>query len=259
MDYNYHTHTVRCHHATGSEEEYIIRAIENGIKHMGFSDHIPFIFPDGYESPYRVPMAELEAYVKTITGLRDKYKNDIEIVIGFETEYYPTHFAQMVDNVRKVGAEYLILGQHFIGEEHPDGQHSSMKTDDESQLAEYCDCLIGGIESGVISYIAHPDLFRFIGDGSIYRREVRRICEASKRNGIPLEINFLGIRDNRFYPHEEFWKVVSDVGSPVTFGFDAHDVTAAYDSASLEKAKAMVKRLGLNYIGKANIRSISIK
>ena len=30
MDYNYHTHTSRCGHATGSDEEYVKRAIEQG-------------------------------------------------------------------------------------------------------------------------------------------------------------------------------------------------------------------------------------
>ena len=49
MDYNYHTHTYRCGHAIGEDEEYIKVSIQNGIKHLGFSDHIPFAFPDGYE------------------------------------------------------------------------------------------------------------------------------------------------------------------------------------------------------------------
>ena len=45
MDYNLHTHTYRCSHATGTEREYIEAAISAGIKIMGFSDHIPFKFP----------------------------------------------------------------------------------------------------------------------------------------------------------------------------------------------------------------------
>lgn len=28
---NYHTHTVRCHHAKGTEREYIEHAIEQGL------------------------------------------------------------------------------------------------------------------------------------------------------------------------------------------------------------------------------------
>ena len=46
MDYNYHTHTARCGHAVGEDEEYVKRAIECGIKYMGFSDHAPIRFPD---------------------------------------------------------------------------------------------------------------------------------------------------------------------------------------------------------------------
>ena len=35
MNYNYHTHTFRCNHANGTPEEYIQRAIENGINYIG--------------------------------------------------------------------------------------------------------------------------------------------------------------------------------------------------------------------------------
>ena len=62
MDYNYHTHTTRCHHAEGTDEEYIEVAIKAGMTHLGFSDHLPFMFPDGYESFYRVDMARGEEY-----------------------------------------------------------------------------------------------------------------------------------------------------------------------------------------------------
>ena len=47
---NYHTHTWRCRHADGTEREYVERAIEGGLKILGFSDHSPYPFPDGYDS-----------------------------------------------------------------------------------------------------------------------------------------------------------------------------------------------------------------
>ena len=89
MQYNYHTHTYMCGHASGTPEEYIERAIKCGIKHMGFSDHSPFIFPDGYESPHRVPCAGAREYVSMLCDLREKYKEYFDINIGFEMEYYP--------------------------------------------------------------------------------------------------------------------------------------------------------------------------
>lgn len=45
--YNLHSHTYRCHHAKGTDEEYVLSAIKNGYTEMGFSDHAPYIFPKG--------------------------------------------------------------------------------------------------------------------------------------------------------------------------------------------------------------------
>ena len=47
---NYHTHTTRCKHASGEDREYVEKAIESGLKILGFSDHCPWVFEDGYVS-----------------------------------------------------------------------------------------------------------------------------------------------------------------------------------------------------------------
>lgn len=256
MIYNYHTHTWRCGHASGTEEEYIKRAIEYGIKYMGFSDHAPFIFPDGYESGYRVPFAQINCYIDELSQLREKYKDKIDLKIGFEMEYYPLHFDKMLKNVTEAGGEYLILGQHFIGNEHPGGRYTYSETDNIDTLKEYVSVVVEAMKSGVFTYVAHPDIIRFTGDVSVYREEIRKICSASRTYNVPLEINFLGIRDRRKYPNEEFWKIAGEEKSPVTFGFDAHDVQSAFDGESLVIAKEMVDKHKLNYIGKPKLITI---
>ncbi len=257
MNYNYHTHTYRCGHASGTPEEYILRAIEGGIAHMGFSEHAPHAFSDGHESGFRLPLAQGEEYISELRALREKYKDRIDIKIGFEMEYYPSQFDAMLERVRALGAEYLILGQHFIGEEWPNGTYILRPTDREEHITEYVDLCIAGIESGYYSYLAHPDLCNYTGNDEVYERGMTRLCEASKRLGIPLEINFLGIRTNRIYPAERFWRIAGEIGSPVTFGFDAHDVMSAYDSGSLKAAQSLVERYKLNYIGRPKIIDIS--
>ncbi len=251
MDYNFHTHTWRCSHAVGTEEEYIIRAIEGGITHLGFSDHIPFRCPDGYESiSMRVPIAQAHDYVRELRALREKYRDRIEISIGFEMEYFPDQFDTMLANARRWGAEYLILGQHFVKPEHPDGTHSNKPTCDVAALEFYADSLVRAMETGVFTYVAHPDVFYFTGDKAVYQSAMRKVCAASAALGVPLEINFYGIRDGRHYPRDAFWEIAGQEGAPVTFGFDAHDVPSAYDGASLVRAKQLVDQYGLNYIGK---------
>lgn len=254
MDYNYHTHTFRCGHASGTEEEYIKRAIDCGIKYMGFADHVPLMFSDGYETGFRVPVERAKEYVSTISSLREKYKGKIDIKIGFEMEYYPDLFDKMLSDVISYGAEYLILGEHFSDAEYPDAiQHSAKPSDSEEKLKTYVNRVIEGMKTGAFTYVAHPDMINFTGNISIYLEQMRKICIASRESGIPLEINCLGIRDNRHYPNMLFWKIAGEEQCPVTFGFDAHDAPSAFDSESVPKAEEMVKKYNLNYIGRPNV------
>ena len=220
---------------------------------MGFSDHIPFKFPNGKESHYRIFEDEGMAYCDNIKRLREKYKDKIEISVGFEMEYYPQYFDLMLEKAKEYGGEYLILGQHFEVSEDTFGTHVLKETDNVDILKHYVEAVIMGMKKKVFTYVAHPDLVNFTGHIEIYREENRKICVAARELNIPLEINFLGIRENRCYPNEIFWEMAGEEKSPITFGFDSHDVLAAYDGESLQKANELVKKYSLNYIGKPEL------
>lgn len=254
MNYNYHTHTKRCGHASGSPEEYVLRAIEGKIKYMGFSDHLPLKFKDGSEGRHRIPFGEAEAYMKEIRELSEKYKDKIDIIAGFEAEYYPEYFDEFLENARKWGADYLILGAHYLApENNPDVRHTCLACDSEQALKQYVNSVIAAMNTGVFTYVAHPDVFNFTGDDELYKKEMRKICVEAKKLNIPLEINFLGIREGRAYPRMLFWELAGEEQCPVTFGFDAHDVNSAFDGESFVKAMEMVEKYKLNYIGKPDI------
>ena len=55
---NFHTHTYLCRHASGEPEEYVKTAIKNGLKVLGFSDHVPYPFTNGYHSGFRMEVSE---------------------------------------------------------------------------------------------------------------------------------------------------------------------------------------------------------
>lgn len=250
---NYHTHTFRCGHATGTEEEYIKRAIEGGIKIMGFADHAPAVLYDGYKLGWRVQPEDAKDYFDTIKALREKYKNQIEIYIGFEMEYYPEYFDKMYKLVKDMGAEYLILGQHFI-DEVGGIPHSAVGEHGEEHLIRFTDLVIEGMKTGKFLYVAHPDMLKYKGDMQLYASEAKRICQASVELDIPLEINLLGINDKRHYPNEEFLKVAGEVGCKMIFGFDAHDSYRAYDEESIKIAEELVKKYGINLIDSIEIK-----
>lgn len=253
MKYNYHTHTARCGHASGEDREYVLTAIRAGVEDMGFSDHAPFRFPDGHESPFRVPTARAEDYVRSVCALREEFKDRISLHLGFEMEYYPSYFQEMLASVKALGAEYLILGQHFIDEERT-GNASVAPHASEAELKTYADTVVEGMESGAFLYVAHPDVFCFTGADEIYEREMRKICRASRTTGVPLEINFLGLRANRTYPRESFWKLAGEENVPVVFGFDAHEAKHADGVDSEARARELVKKYGLRLIENFKIK-----
>jgi len=73
-----HNHTSLCNHASGTTEEYIQRAIELKIDVFGFSEHAPMNF----DEKYRLKLEDKEFYESDVLFLKEKYKNDIEIILG---------------------------------------------------------------------------------------------------------------------------------------------------------------------------------
>ena len=67
MRTNYHTHTTRCLHATGSDEEFVLSAIKGGYQELGFSDHTPWKYHTNYISDIRMTPEELPDYAGLTT------------------------------------------------------------------------------------------------------------------------------------------------------------------------------------------------
>lgn len=247
MPVNLHTHTVRCRHAVGSEREYIENAIAAGIRVLGFSDHVPYPFPGEYRSGVRMAVEETEGYVQTLLALREEYRKDIRLLIGYEAEYYPKCFDGMMKLVLSYPCDFLIMGQHFSENEF-DGGYVSRESEDEAAFVSYTDQVIEGIKTGVFTYLAHPDLYHFVGEKEIFRREARRVCLAAKEMGMPLEINLLGIAGGRHYPVDEFWRVAGEEKVSVVLGSDAHSPDAVYREEALRIGRELAARHGLTVI-----------
>ena len=74
MKANYHTHTARCGHAEGTDEEYVLAAIERGFDELGFSDHVPWPYKNGYVHPtVRMHISQMPEYLASVRALAEKY------------------------------------------------------------------------------------------------------------------------------------------------------------------------------------------
>ena len=258
MKASYHTHTFRYKHATGSEEQYIEQAIAEGLEILGFSDHAPMPYGNGFVSTYKMAPDEIGAYFSTLLSLKEKYKNKIDIKIGFETEYYPSMWERCLEFWRPYPLDYLILGQHFAPEEAvKDKVYAGWDSPDKDRVTAYTDCVIKAMNTGLITYVAHPDLINYSGDDREFLKAERtRLINEAVRLGIPLEYNLLGMSCGRAYPDGEFWELAVALGSKVIIGCDSHSPDRVANKAELKAARKFLEGIGASVLDKIELKKV---
>ncbi|MEF9893343.1 histidinol-phosphatase [Anaerorhabdus sp.] len=226
QDFNIHSHTIRCLHAVGTDEEYVLKAIEAGIKTLGFSDHVPLIDDQGMGD--RMTMNQVQEYIDSVLSLKEKYKNEIDIKLGFECEYFKTnleHYRQLL-NV----CDYLILGHHY---EEPNSIDYCEFCDD-TRVLQYAESICAGIKSGLFTYLAHPDYFMIPRNdwSDSCTKAIEKIFICAKEEGIPIEINLKGMRygkqqysfgESFIYPNKKTVELLMKHRPMIVYGLDCHD------------------------------------
>ena len=228
---NYHSHTARCGHAWGTDDEFILSAIDNGYGVLGFSEHSPWPFADGYheiDTRQRIRLEELDSYLADMQMLKQKYEGQIDIRIGLECEYFPQYFDWLKTVRPKV--DYLLLGVHCADNDEHLSHYYARSTKPE-QVEEYLRCTLAGMESGLFAYLAHPELC--LADYPQYddvcQEMVHSIYRKAKELDMPLEYNLYGIdkqgrgrQKGLGYPCKIFWEAAADYGCTAIIGVDAH-------------------------------------
>ena len=260
MTVNLHTHTFRCHHACGTDEEYVKYAIERGVRTLGFSDHTPYFYDKDYVSPAKMGIDEMAEYFESVMRLREKYKGEIDIKLGFETEYFPKFFDRLLEEYRKYPLDYIILGQHFVGNEStPDAESSFGKKNDRSIVTRFVDQCSMALATGRFTYFAHPDVIdlevKGRGDEEFLESEYERLIRVAIDTDTPLEINLCGVRTKRNYPNPCFWQMVGKLGADVVVGCDAHAPKQMADPCELLVADRLIRENNLKFTEKVTLKN----
>lgn len=252
---NYHTHTPRCRHAKGGEEEYAQSAVDRGLKILGFSDHSPYAFPAWFDSDYRMRLDQFNDYVDTVNRVKEIFRDRLEVHLGVEMEYYPAYLGETLELLRDRGVEYAILGQHFVGNEIDD-HYNGYVTGSEELLERYVNQTSEAMETGLFTYLAHPDLFHFSGNPRHYQARMRKICQTANSCGMPLELNLLGLVGRRHYPNPFFWEVAAEENCRVILGYDAHDPAFLGNREIVREGLEFLKPYGLELLETVPLRPL---
>lgn len=201
----------------------------------------------------RMDITDLDAYVAKVLDLKKEYSRELEIHLGFEAEYYPALFGDLLGLLHGYPIEYFLLGQHFLGNEI--GEPYSARPNGDDVLIRYCAQVTEAMKTGRFTYIAHPDLLNHQGDPAVYTDQMTALCHTAKQNGLPLEINLVGLAGHRHYPNPAFWEIAGKVGCDVILGSDAHLPHEVWNPSAIEAAESLVKQYGLNLLETVPLRS----
>jgi len=237
-----HNHTTRCNHATGTVDEYIQKAINLGIDIYGFSEHAPMDF----DKKYRISFEEMSSYESEIVQAKERYKDSIDIRLGYEVDFLPEYIDDRVLNAK---VDYLIGSVHFLdkwGFDNPEfiGQWQSRDIDD--IYKEYFEAISAMAKSGLFDIVGHFDLikvFKFLPKADIKILAKDALREIKKADMI-LEINSAGVRKpiGEAYPSKSILELAYEMDIPITFGSDAHSVEQV--GFAYEIVLSMAKEIG---------------
>ena len=219
-----HNHTTRCNHAEGTVDEYIQKAIELGIDIYGFSEHAPMDF----DPHYRLAFEEMDAYKDDVLQSKEKYKNEIQILLGYEVDWLPGH---MDDRVLNADVDYLIGSVHFIDKwsfDNPEFLAGWKNKDIDEIWKAYFESTEAMAKSGKFDIVGHLDLikvFKYMPKQDT-RILAKKALQAIKKSNMVLELNAAGLRKpiGEIYPSQSLLEVAYELDIPITFSSDAHAI-----------------------------------
>ncbi|HAT11542.1 MAG TPA: hypothetical protein DCS97_13320 [Planctomycetes bacterium] len=216
----YHTHTARCLHASGDVPDYARAAAAAGLLRLGAADHTPL--PDGRWASVRMRLDELPSYEAAVAAARRAVPS-VEVLLGMECDVHPDYFAWYRDTFLARGYDYLIGSIHFL---ESDGREVSAfgGCRGGAALRDWSNKALAAIDCGLFAFLGHPDNIA-CGD-AVWTPDIAaavdEVCAAAAARGVPLELNSLGLREQRGYPWMPFWECAAAHHCTVVLSSDAH-------------------------------------
>lgn len=263
---DYHVHPDFSHDASGSVEDYCLRASELGIEEICFTTHyepdperasIEHVIVDGVRQSTESDWPR--HYFAAIEASRRAFPR-LGIRAGVEVGYEKGLEGQIAGFLSRYQFDFVLCGTHLVnhiaitaGAELEEFSECCQSLGAEWFAETFFDYVRAAVESGLFDCIAHLDVYRkyaaqLFGPelDAACRSRLLRAVEQIAAAGIGLEVNTSGMRrpGGETYPPEWVVRAARDAGVRVfTVGSDAHRLEDL--GAGVGLAIDMLARLGL--------------
>lgn len=250
MRADFHMHTNFSADSEYSPEEMIQESIKKGLKTICITDHHDIDFTEpGFE-------IDFERYFPTLQMLRDKYRGQIEVLIGMEFGLQPEYSKFAKELATKHPFDFIVGSLHIVDGKDPYYKTSFQDKRDEELYARTFELMLQSMHK-VSDYdsLGHLDfIVRYGKEGeraysyAKYADYLDEILKHLVQNGKALELNTAAwAYDLSFaHPHQDVLRRYKELGGEmITIGSDAHEPKRiAYE---FDRAKEYLEACGFEY------------
>jgi len=229
-----HVHTRLCHHARGEMEEYVLAAINHGLRKLIFLEHLELGI-DYFESTW-LTENDFDFYHEEGKRLQDKYRGSLEIGLGVEVGYNPKSIEETLQLLNLHSWDRIGISYHFMdaGSEHLNLVSSKQVNIDaldkigvDKVVSRYYGQLLDAVERLPGQVLCHIDAVMRHHPNVVltpdHKALIDDLLDAVARNNMSLEVNTSGYRiKGTPYPSPEILKKAVKKNIPLVAGSDAH-------------------------------------
>lgn len=226
--YEYHLHSHFSGDCAEQMEDIIIEAIKRGGKHICFTDHLDYDYP---ETDIQFEFDE-EAFMKTFRELESKYGDQIQIQKGIEMGLQPHIINDCLDFNKRFKPEFVIGSFHVADRKDLfNGDFFKNRTPEEAWDI-YLDEVLAILKIFKdYSVVGHLDLIKRYSEAAhhvpfeAYKDKMVLVLKQIIDDQRGIEVNVSGLRRsmNEPLPSWEIIELYYELGGEyITIGSDAH-------------------------------------
>lgn len=230
---NLHTHTCYCD-GKDSVEDIVDRAIELGFVAIGFSGHEYSV----HDTDFCMSKEDTKAYVRDVLAAREKYRDQIDVYLGIERDYFGEidniAYDYVIGSLHYVEKDGVLMTVDYTEEAMRENVEQHFEGDYRRYVERYYELIAEVVEKTEADIVGHFDLITKFNEGNKYFDEEAKwykdaaltaLHKVAEKKPI-FEINTGAIARgyrSKPYPADFLLEEIERLGCSVILSSDCHD------------------------------------